>query len=90
MQIVEVNIPLSPELEQTLTNTLQSIQESSTKSFVALERMASGLEYYARVQTMLLGILVVVCVLTLVILLVRDRQLRNVIVAAWKRLRRVS
>lgn len=90
MQIVEVNIPLSPELEQTLTNTLQSIQESSTKSFAALERMASGLEYYARVQTMLLGILVVVCVLTLVILLVRDRQLRNVIVAAWKRLRRVS
>lgn len=86
-EFISINIKLSPEMEKKLEHTLEHLEQSSASAFAAMERMAGGLERYAQVQTVLLAVLVGVCLITLAMLLVRDRQLRNVIRAAWRRLR---
>lgn len=85
-QIV-VNVKVSQELERKVADSLDKLERSSQQAFEALERMATGLEFYSRVQTILLCVLVVFAILVLVILLVRDRQTRRMISSAWRRLR---
>lgn len=79
---ININVQLSPELQKQLEQTILLSQETLR----SMQDMSESLAFYAKMQTIMLGVLVVVCVLTLVILIVRDHQLRGIVTAAWRRL----